>query len=395
MEDGCDWDTRRTLFTCSLVDRAWKCRVKLHLSKSRFMKIYSDNMAPFRTTNPSLSSPLAGLMVIKRSETTSISSFVVQHQHQLPKFKYLSIEELALTREHKFLCRTPLFRSVRTLKLVNIQTCELSQLVHFIRSFPSLSDLDLSFAHSKIERQGKVIYTPPLINTTRSLRSLRLSLVPGISMLLDELLKESSLFLRLETLVLAARGMLDEEEFRSSFEGLGRLLDRCSTSVEDFRLYLDRTPIIVDLPDLGMFLNIIHTSCSYVFPVQLGYFSNLKCLTYGSLHRDSVLQYAIKQLKAIGSSGSLVQVTLDITICRKIGVTLDWDICHTLDKLLSGNQFPCLKTVFLHESISFKHFPKLNRLGLLRLLSCSHWRKYVVFIEAYTYMLCIHLTATH
>ena len=194
-------------------------------------------------------------------------------------------------------------------------------------------------------------------------------------MLLDELLKESSLFLHLETLVLAARGMLDEEEFRSSFEGLGRLLDRCSTSVEDFRLYLDRTPIIVDFPDLGMLLIITHAACSYEFPVELGYFPNLKCLTYGSLHRDSVLQYAIKQLKEIAPAGHLAQVTFDVRVYTSEG-RLNKGLSQTLDQLLSSNAFPYLETVFLHDSINFKHFPKLNRLGLLRPLgSCSYWTK--------------------
>ena len=244
VEAGWDWETRRTLFTCSLVDRAWKRRTKLHLTK--FTEIYNDQLAFF-----SLRSITAGLRIIKRFGMTRISSFMIQHQYLSTQLDYLSIEELNLGREDEWFFGMPLSLSVRTLKLINLQPCELSRLIRFIRSFISLSNLELSFAHSEIDQEYQVIHSQSLINTTRSIRSLHLSLIPGISMLLDELLKERSLLIHLQTLELDVHGAWSNQECRAIFEGVERVLDRCRASVEDFRLYLDRVPIVEDVYDLG------------------------------------------------------------------------------------------------------------------------------------------------
>ena len=142
----------------------------------------------------------------------------------------------------------------------------------------------------------------------------------------------------------------------------------------------------------SLLLFVKHTSYSYIFAVRLGSFSNLKRLTYGSPRRDSGLQYAVKQLKGVGSLGGLVQVTFDVAIYTTSG-RLNENTCQTLDELLSGNKFPSLNSIFLHDSINFQHFPKLNKLGLLKILSHSYLRKYVMFIRP-KYIYCAYLKAT-
>ena len=137
--------------------------------------------------------------------TKSISLFAIRHQ--LSNLVYLNLDRLDLTREHRWLCRAPLFLSVQRLKLFDLQKCQLSQIVLFVNSFPSLTRLDIYFDFTKLEHTGQIL-PKPFRNNTRSLKWLDVQLIPGSSRLIEWLFKAKSLSSQLTTLILYVDDML-------------------------------------------------------------------------------------------------------------------------------------------------------------------------------------------
>ena len=240
---------RRTLIACSRVCREWRDRSQMHLSEPiqvpyEELISLSHNLERDRCT----SSSIRGLTIVKKSGTTPIFLFTIQNR--LLHLDYLRIDELDLTREHRWLHRASLFRSVREIKLCRLQPCRLSQLIRFINAFPSLSNLSLSnFAFEKLEYEGQRLSKPCQTNT-RSLTSLQLQLVPGVSRLIDWFIKAKPFLTQLKVLILYAWNIEDKDEVQSSFEGVERLLACCRGSVEDLRLQLDHVPMVEHVSDL-------------------------------------------------------------------------------------------------------------------------------------------------
>ena len=211
------------------------------------LTIFSDALAK----DQRLSSVIRRLEVVKGFQTIPISLFATQHQFR--HLNYLNIHDLDLTREHRWLYRAPLFRSVRELRLYHLRACQFSQLIRFINAFPSLSTLYLNFGFNELEYKGQILPKPCQINT-KSLTWLHLHLTPGVSRLIDWFLKAKPLLAQLKTLVLYASNIEDENNFRTSFEGIERLLDCCRGSVEDLRLQLCDVPMVEDVSDLGVYV---------------------------------------------------------------------------------------------------------------------------------------------
>ena len=201
---------------------------------------HDNHLKPANTTPPTT-----------KSKTRSISFFAIRHQ--LPNLTYLNIHDLDLTREHQWLHRAPFFRTVQRLRLYRLQTCHLSQLIRLINSFPSLSRLDVYLDFDKLENKGRII-PRPFRTDTKSLTWLQLDLKLGVSRLINWFLRTRQLLSRLRTLVLYGWNMSNEAEFRASFEGVGRLLDYCRDTVTDFRLHLNRVPILEDICDLSKYI---------------------------------------------------------------------------------------------------------------------------------------------
>ena len=244
--DG-DLTIGQTLLTCSLVCKAWRNQVQQNLSKPT--TICYDKLLSFSDTlrnNDLASFHITGLTITMKSEAVPISPFAAIHR--LPSLSYLSIEQLDLSREHKWLDRAPLFHSVRALYL-SLQQSQLPQLIRFINSFLSLSELELYFTLEKLEYKGQILPKPFNINN-RSLKWLTLHLIPGVSRLIDWLIGSKSLLAELETLILYTGVIECEDELRSSFHGVERLLYHCRTSVEDLRLYLENSTFVEDVSDL-------------------------------------------------------------------------------------------------------------------------------------------------
>ena len=150
------WNGIKTLIACSLVCRTWRDCAQAYLSKP--MEVSYEDLTSFSETlvkDRRIGSGITRLEVVKKSETIPVSPFSIQHR--LPNLEYLTIHDLDLTREHRSLYGAPLFRSVRVLRLCNLRSPRLSQLVRFINAFPSLSELELSFSCNKLEYHGQIL----------------------------------------------------------------------------------------------------------------------------------------------------------------------------------------------------------------------------------------------
>ena len=254
----------KTLIACSLVCREWRNHVQTFLSQptevsGEELKSFSDALV----RDPRISWGIRTLVVAKKFNTTPISPFAIQHK--LRHLDYLIIHNLDLTREHLFLYRAPLFRSVRKLKLYRLRSCHLSHLIRLINAFPSLFKLELEFAFDKLEFHGQIL--PKLCRSeTRALTWLQLDLKPGVSRLIDRFLISEPFLAQLKTLVLFVWDVLDEEDFTSSFKGVEGLLDRCRNTLEDFRVHLHEVPMVKFVSDRGGYIIIeSHTFLIHIY----------------------------------------------------------------------------------------------------------------------------------
>ena len=132
---------------------------------------------------------------------------------------------------------------------MRLQDCSLSQIVRLINSFPFLSSLYLTFDFYKLEDKGQIL-PKPRHTSTRCLDLLYLNLIPGVSGLIAWLLTAEGLLARLETLILDVFNIQDCSQFRSSFDKVQELCDRCGGSVQDFRLYFEDVPPAESVPEL-------------------------------------------------------------------------------------------------------------------------------------------------
>ena len=353
------------LSTCSLVCRAWRVRAQAQLFKK--ISLNYEGLSSFDsvlTRNPSILSIVTEIHVMRRSMANLISFFAIRHQ--LSNLTDLTLNQLDLNLEHRWLHRAPLFHSVQQLGLFSLQNCQLSQLVLFINAFPSLTRLDIGFGFTELEHKGQIL-PKPFRSNTRSLKWLEVELIPGSSRLIEWLFKAKSLSSQLTTLILYVRNLEDEAKLMSSFNGVKELLDSCRNSIEDLRLHLASVPMVESVSDISKYILFIPELCSYESLVRLDWLPKLRYLTYGSPGKGFVLPYAVRQLGAT-TTHQLIKVTFDIVL-GNTEKQLDAALCGSIDDLLSGNKFPSLENVFLHRSVPVILFPKLSNTGLLQTLT--------------------------
>ena len=233
----------QVLSACSFVCHAWRNQVRHNFhNHARICYEQLSSLSNALRSNVLLSLHIAGISITRKCKVFPISPFAVIHR--LPRLGYLSIDQLDLAREHRWLNRAPLFHSVRALHLSFHQSCQLSQLIRFINAFSSLSSLEISFAsHApyELEHNGQILCKPSYINM-RSLNQLRLDLIPGTSKLIDWFFQARPLLACLKIVILYLSNLRYEPEFRLGFEGVRRILACCRASVEDIRLYVDVAP---------------------------------------------------------------------------------------------------------------------------------------------------------
>ena len=254
------------LSACSLVCRAWRIRAQALLFERIVLNHEGlPSLDRVLRENHVVCSSITEMYVQGESKTTSFSFFAIRHQ--LPNLTYLNIHQLDLTREHPWLYRAPLFRSVQRLKLYRLKPCQLSQLVLFINSFYSLVRLDLDFDFAQLEHRDQILPKPSCIDT-RSLIWIELDLNPGVSRLIFWFLKAKPLLERLKTLVLyififpnlkyITYGSLGRDfVLRHAVRQLGNVTSTCGLIQIEFDIRLDdgKKGLYKDLCGLDQLLN--------------------------------------------------------------------------------------------------------------------------------------------
>ena len=150
------------------------------------------------------------------------------------RLKHLDLKRLDLTKEHSLITRGSLSRSVTRLALWDLHSCSVSNLLRFINSFHSLADLTVVFGHSQsLSHNGQILPRPGPI-PHRSLKHLRLSVVPHFGQLMEWHTREGHFLANVEKLRL---------EWRSSsfkdFDGPMSLSYSYADTLEDLTIGTD------------------------------------------------------------------------------------------------------------------------------------------------------------
>ena len=360
---------RRTLVICSCVCWAWRDHAGGLLSK--FARIRNGYGWPsFTTRDASLSISFnIALSFSTRAGTMSLATFAIRYQSFLRSLVYIHIVGLDFTREHKWLCRTTLFRSVQNLKLSHLRCGKYSQLALFVNSFPSLARLELHFGAPFVNLELRDLISSRLSHIDSQPLTIVLQLditwVPDSSRLIDRLLKSRPLLAQIRTLILYIQ--------RNTFWGVEQLLNCCS-SLEDLRIYLQEVYITESVRDLSECINLESESYLCIPAVRLVSFPNLKRVTYGyKFWQDAAqfLLYAIQDLEASPLTSHLTQITFDIE--RYFWSKISEEDFGMLDELLTGDKFSHMQAVILPTKRSFTCFPRLRKKGLLGVRVESFW----------------------
>ena len=90
----------------------------------------------------------------------------------------------------------------------------------------------------------------------------------------------------------------------------------------------------------------------------------------------SVLEYATRQLRAISSLNISVEVSFDIKLNARNRYQCG-DLYRSIDDVLAGDILTFSRRIFLHKTIHPFLFPKLYKIGALKVLEDSREEKYV------------------
>ena len=197
-----------------------------------------------------------------------------------------------------------------------------------------------------------------------------LDLVPGVSQLIDWLLKSEGLLVHLRDLVLSIGASRTRSNYQSGLGAVGTFFERCSSSVESLEL---RVRLDEYSPDLGNQIILMYTIYLSLATVPLHILRNLKKLVYRDFYQTLLLRYAVGQLQEITSSSGLLEVTVTLGVNYS---PEDKQLCRALDGILGRDIFSSLKSVFTPKD-SFCLFPKLCSAGLLKDLWGDRRKEYV------------------
>lgn len=172
----------------------------------------------------------------------------------------LDLDDVNLRIRPELLSRGPLFRSLRSLSLNNMQQCEVASLIRLINSAPLLESLTLAFHDSAPISIEKGTLPRPLTSKTGihppSLSYLYLgeSCIPYLNELIEWYAHSElpSFFGELEELKL----YLNDDEFAKKLDVnlrvAGSVLKKCSPSLMFLNLYFGGLEMMDALSDIGM-----------------------------------------------------------------------------------------------------------------------------------------------
>lgn len=222
---------QHTLLSCMLVCHDWYPLAYKHLYTSIVIR-KGDLLklrAPFKN-NPALPQSLKALDV-ERTGICSMSAFLISWK--LTNLQCLILLGLDLSSESIWLCRAASqLTNVYHLQLYCGKNCTAAQLIRFINSFQSLSYLKIYYwYHIKITGHP----LPKCCRlTTGSLTHLNIDIQPGISAVLDWLIKANSTVLYLKQLQLKFLS----KEVDTCYQNISALLNHCSDTLVELTLYI-------------------------------------------------------------------------------------------------------------------------------------------------------------
>ena len=281
--------------------------------------------------------------------------------HKFPKLTSLALGYLDLAGEHSLLYRAVAFHSIQNLRLVQLRRCKSSQLIRFINYFRFLITLQVQeYKFDTLEYHGQSL-PKAFCLSTRSLTTLDLELIPGVSKLIHWTLKAGQFLKNLKKLTLACENCRDVKRLRLAFAGVESLLGCCSSTVEELTLRFLNIVMADEISDICKFTRCTtistNPSDSPSLAVRLDSFTKLHRLVYdGEMYRkSSIFAYAARQLSTQSSSTNISE------LCIK-GMEPDKGLAEVIDKSLTIDMFPRLRTVeIFHDAPS----PNLERSGML------------------------------
>ena len=230
----------QTLHACALVCRSWHIHARLRLYRE--FCIEGDHIPKLQTTlrNNSILSLSSTKVIRVQCDTKPISALFLEPT--LQNLTVLEISSLDLTQEHSAIMRGPLARSVTDLRLTNLSSCPVSNLLRFLNSFHSLAYLDVGFEEPYLSHAGQILPRPQP-RVSRSLKTLILRVVPGVGKLMEWYIREGYFLANLEKLELSwvphysDPGADDADDV--SFEVPASLLRQCMNTLEDLTLCIN------------------------------------------------------------------------------------------------------------------------------------------------------------
>ena len=250
----------RTLCACALVCSSWRDRSRQNLYS--YINIKDNQIPEFRRTlrmSPHFQlSHIKKMLVHGTDSTRPISQLLTMVG--LINLSELDLDDVNLRIRPELLSRGPLFRSLRSLSLNNMQQCEVASLIRLINSAPRLKSLTLAFHDSAPISIEKGTLPRPLTSKTGihppSLSYLYLgeSCIPYLNELIEWYAHSElpSFFGELEELKL----YLNDDEFAKKLDVnlrvAGSVLKQCSPSLMFLNLYFGGLEMMDALSDIGM-----------------------------------------------------------------------------------------------------------------------------------------------
>ena len=247
----------KELCACTLVCRSWHTRAKLRLYQD--VHLGSGRVSKFQTLvrkNPNL--PLASTEAMSvRCNIRPISGLLTIDKFK--NLKSLSIYDLDLAKEHLPVTKGHIFRTVKHLLLSAIHSCTVSNILRFINSFQSLTELDLLCPVGKLF-QHKGVLSPPRSAPVPCLRRLHLWVVPGVGELLKWYIQEEHFLKSLEALRISLDITYDEPSpgYHACIDGCTALLRHCAGTLNDLNFggSLNKSPLVDEVANTGKLLHI-------------------------------------------------------------------------------------------------------------------------------------------
>ena len=187
-------------------------------------------------------------------ETRPISGFFTIYKFK--NLRCLRIDKLDLTREHLPVTKGPIFRTVTHLNLAAIHSCTVSNILRFVNSFHSLTDLLFVCDDQKLFQHKWGVLSPPRSTSVPRLRRLCLRVIPGVGELIEWYIQEGQFLKTLEVLELMSDIKYDRPspEYHAYIDSCTALLRHCAGTLRDLTFggqSLNKTPLVDKVANIG------------------------------------------------------------------------------------------------------------------------------------------------